>query len=284
MLFQIVHKTRYRYSRPVFLDPHEIRMRPRCDGSQRLLDFQIEIEPEPVGVAHNLDAEGNAVTRAWFAKSHAELYIVTRSTVETLRANAFEFLLAADFAGLPARYGEAETAVLKPCMQQGDPADEIIELGQRLSGQAEGQVLPFLRALNGHIYTSLQTEVRLEGGPLPARETLARGRGACRDLAVLFIAVCRALGLAARFVSGYQAGDQNQSERYMHAWAEVYLPGAGWRGWDPSLGLAVADGHVAVAAGSEANAAQPLVGHFRGEGIKADLEASIQLETNRVSV
>ncbi|MEE2871411.1 MAG: transglutaminase-like domain-containing protein [Candidatus Latescibacterota bacterium] len=91
--------------------------------------------------------------------------------------------------------------------------------------------------------------MRLEGRPMAAAETLARVRGACRDLAVLFIVICRTLGLAARFVSGYRAGAQNQQERYMHAWAEVYLPGAGWRGWDPSLGLAVAGAHVAVAMG-----------------------------------
>lgn len=279
MLLQIVHQTRYRYSQPVFLKLHEIRLRPRCDWSQRLLDFALDIEPEPVGMAHNLDAEGNAVARAWFADLHSELCIATRATVETLCTNPFEFLLAPDFVSLPAKYGAAEAAVLAPYRRPAsEAAGSVRALGLELMDQTDGQVVPWLQALNGHIYTTYTGEVRLAGPPLAAAETLARRRGACRDLAVLFIEVCRSLGLAARFVSGYQAGDPKQGERYMHAWAEVYLPGAGWRGWDPSTGLAVADAHVAVATGGQADAAQPLVGHFRGEGVRAVSDVSLQLE------
>jgi transglutaminase-like putative cysteine protease len=280
MLFQIVHRTRYCYDGPVYFDPHEVRLRPRCDWSQRVLDFRLEIEPEPASIAHNLDADGNLVARAWFAGAHKTLRITTHATVETLRSNPFDFLLSDDFAVLPAKYAAEEAAALVPFRQTGVVFGPVLELGRELLRQTEGKPLLFLRSLNGHIYTSLKTEVRLEGRPLAAEETLARGRGACRDLAVLFVAVCRAVGLAARFVSGYQAGVQKQQERYMHAWAEVYLPGAGWRAWDPSLGLAVADAHVAVAVGGEAGAALPLIGHIRGENIKAELEASIQLETN----
>ena len=279
MLLQIVHQTRYRYSQPVFLEPHEIRLRPRCDWSQRLLDFALDIEPEPVGVAHNLDAEGNAVARAWFADLHSELCIATRATVETLCTNPFEFLLAPDFASLPAKYDADAAAVLAPYRRSAsEVAGSVRALGLELMDQTDGQVVPWLQALNGHIYTTYTSEVRLVGPPLAAAETLARRQGACRDLAVLFIEVCRSLGLAARFVSGYQAGDPKPGERYMHAWAEVYLPRAGWRGWDPSTGLAVGDAHVAVATGGQADAAQPLVGHFRGEGVRAVLDASIQLE------
>ena len=279
MLLQIVHQTRYRYSQPVSLELHEIRLRPRCDWSQRLLDFALAIEPEPVSMAHNLDAEGNAVARAWFADLHSELCIAMRATVETLCTNPFEFLLAPDFASLPAKYDADVATVLAPYRRAaGETAGPVRALGLELMDQTDGQVVPWLQALNGHIYTTYTSEVRLAGPPLAAEETLARRRGACRDLAVLFIEVCRSLGLAARFVSGYQAGDPMQGERYMHAWAEVYLPGAGWRGWDPSAGLAVADAHVAVATGGQAGAAQPLVGHFRGEGVRAVSDVSIQLE------
>ena len=279
MLFQIVHQTRYRYSQPVSLELHEIRLRPRCDWSQRLLDFALDIEPEPAGIAHNIDAEGNAVARAWFADFHSELCIAMRATVETLCTNPFEFLLAPDFASLPAKYGAAEAAVLTPYRRPAsDIADAVRALGLELMDQTDGQVVPCLQALSKHIYETYTGEVRLAGPPLAAEETLARRRGACRDLAVLFIEVCRSLGLAARFVSGYQAGDPKQGERYMHAWAEVYLPGAGWRGWDPSAGLAVADAHIAVATGGQADAAQPLVGHFRGEGVRAVSDVSLQLE------
>jgi transglutaminase-like putative cysteine protease len=94
---------------------------------------------------------------------------------------------------------------------------------------------------------------------------------------------CRALGLGARFVSGYQEGDPDQPRRYLHAWAEVYLPGAGWRGYDPSHGLAVADRHVAVAAGMRSDLAAPISGIFRGTGVSSRMQAEIRLRTTGVA-
>ena len=89
-------------------------------------------------------------------------------------------------------------------------------------------------------------------------------QGACRDFAVLFIDACRCVGLAARFVSGYQDAYRSMGKRDLHAWAEVYLPGAGWRGYDPTRGLAVADHHVAVAAAADPQNAAPVTATYRG--------------------
>ena len=102
--------------------------------------------------------------------------------------------------------------------------------------------------------------------------------GACRDLTVLFMECCRSLGLAARFVSGYQEGDKGTDRRYMHAWAEVYLPGGGWRGFDPTHGIAVTDRHVAVASGPTPATAAPISGTFRGTGAIARMEAALRIE------
>jgi transglutaminase-like putative cysteine protease len=101
--------------------------------------------------------------------------------------------------------------------------------------------------------------------------------GSCRDLAVLFCAVCRAVGVAARFVSGYECGATSMEHAYMHAWAEVYLEGGGWRGYDPSRGLAVSTFHVPVAAAADAQLAAPVSGTYRGAaGSKMDFSISIQ--------
>ena len=113
---------------------------------------------------------------------------------------------------------------------------------------------------------------------MPPRVTLEKGQGACRDLAVLFVAACRALGFGARFVSGYHQGHSEPMRRDLHAWAEVYLPGGGWRGYDPSLGLAVADRHVAVAAGTRPDQAAPISGSFRGTGVSSRMRAEIRME------
>jgi len=107
---------------------------------------------------------------------------------------------------------------------------------------------------------------------------LRRKEGACRDLAVLFMDICRSLGLAARFVSGYKYSPDTPDQHELHAWAEVYLPGAGWRGYDPSWGLAVADHHVALAAGPAPQDAMPVTGTFRGTDVLSSLDYSVEIE------
>lgn len=114
--------------------------------------------------------------------------------------------------------------------------------------------------------------------PLRPEEKLKRGEGACRDIAELFVEICRSAGLAMRFVSGY-ASDDPKNKRYMHAWAEVYLPGPGWRGYDPSAGEAVTDRHVAVAAGLNYENAAPVIGTYSGEADGVELSYETTLTT-----
>jgi transglutaminase-like putative cysteine protease len=125
-----------------------------------------------------------------------------------------------------------------------------------------------------------EVTIREESEPQAPGMILAQRYGACRDLAVLFMDACRALGLGARFVSGYQEGDPDQEGRRLHAWAEVYIPGGGWRGYDPTHGPAVADRHVAVAAGMHPTFAAPITGTFRGTGVSSRMQADIQLSVS----
>ena len=108
--------------------------------------------------------------------------------------------------------------------------------------------------------------------------TLRLATGACRDLAVLFIDSCRAVGLPARFVSGYHCGQAPANRRYLHAWAEVFLPGAGWRGFDPLQGIAVADQHIAVAASAHPRAAAPISGSLNSAATAAHLEVDLRID------
>jgi transglutaminase-like putative cysteine protease len=110
-------------------------------------------------------------------------------------------------------------------------------------------------------------------------ETLAGRSGACRDTAMLYVEACRSQGLAARFVSGYSMHHPPEvTEQELHAWAEVYLPGAGWRAYDPSLGLAVADGHVALAAAPDHRLAAPVSGSYRGTGVGSAMDYRVALQ------
>jgi transglutaminase-like putative cysteine protease len=121
---------------------------------------------------------------------------------------------------------------------------------------------------------------RPDGEPMGAAETLASRTGACRDTAMLYVQACRSLGLAARFVSGYSMHHPEEvSEHELHAWAEVYLPGGGWRGYDPSLGLAVADGHVVLTAAPDHHLAAPVSGRYRGTGVASSMRYAVEVRT-----
>ncbi len=137
----------------------------------------------------------------------------------------------------------------------------------------------FLTRLTQLIPEKCVYQQRLEGMPYPAAVTLSKQTGTCRDFTVLFMAVCRAVGLAARFVSGYQEGDLENTSHDLHAWAEVYVPGGGWRGFDPTLGLAVSNRHVAIAAAANPKDAAPVSGTLQsGQQAETTLESNIKLE------
>ena len=275
MRFSVRQTTTYRYSIPVFLEPHTIRLRPRSDPSHRELSWEMAIEPEPVRIGWALDAEGNSVAYAWFNDLQASLHITSSFTLATHRNNAFDFLWIDDSDRLGFHYQEHAnlTRFLHPSPSPGALTTEILAI-------AGGGTANFLNLLNQRINQSFKVVIRETGHARSPEETLSLGEGACRDLTVLFVSCCRDAGLAARFVSGYQAGDPDTEERHLHAWAEVYLPGGGWRGFDPTLGLAVTDQHIAVATAPSAAGAAPISGSFRGTGATAELETLIHLETS----
>ncbi len=263
MRFSVVHSTRYRYDAPVHLEPHTFRLRPRDDGAQHLIRYSMAISPTPAGQATLLDREGNVITQAWFAGQTEELEVRTEFEVETLRENPFDFLVAQADRQLPGR---------------GEASGPIGAFAVELAAAANHQTIPFVTSLTRTMNLNLRQILRREGAPLAAEATLASGEGSCRDLAVLFCDICRAVGLTARFVSGYEREASLQENGELHAWAEVYLEGGGWRGFDPSRGLAVATSHVAVAASMDPLLAAPISGAFRGSARAAlDFQISVSV-------
>lgn len=278
MRFDIVHTTTYTYSERVFLEPLTIRMHPRDDGWQRVVSHELSVAPEPDGLTDGLDASGNHAAWMWFSGEHQSLEIVASSVVETLRSDPFDYVIPkAALDHLPVPYPEAERASLAPYTHPAGAAHEVVELAQEVAEKAKQQLRRFLFDLTAVIYDTCEAIDRLTGDPLPAERTLAERSGSCRDLAVLYVECCRVMGIAARFVSGYQEGDPDTSERHLHAWAEAYVPGGGWRGYDPTHGLAVADRHVALAAAPTARGAAPSVGSFRRSGATAKMDVDLKI-------
>ncbi len=272
MRFEVRHLTRYRFQAPVFLDPHSLRLKPRSDPSHRLISFEVDIQPSPAGSSEILDLDGNETVVAWFDGQTSRLMITSTAVVATTRPNPFHFLWLGA-RSLPLAYSDVLTSALAP--YRGSLGVEgVRRLGDPVASAVGGDAQLFLPRLAAAVHEAFRRTQRLEGEPLAPEETLRRGEGSCRDLAVLLAEVCRAFGFAARFVSGYHASEDGESNE-LHAWTEVYVPGGGWRGYDPTTGLAVSDSHIAVAAAVEPSQAAPVSGSFWGPARFAELTTGV---------
>jgi transglutaminase-like putative cysteine protease len=280
MQFAVRHITTYRYSAPVHLGPHILRLTPRSDGKQRLLEHACQVSPQPALRSSALDAEGNVVTRLWFTGVTGELRIESDIRIETLQENPYDFIVDTPSASLPMPYNRYESSLLAACRYPGEVAPEVVSLAAGMAREAQQSTLGFLEILNSFLHDEIEREIRVQGAAQKPELTLARRMGACRDLAVLFIAICRTQGIAARFVSGYQARAEHPARRrYLHAWPEVYIPGGGWRGYDPSHGLAVAEAHVSVAASYRVASASPIEGAYYSDDARSLMEVELTIDT-----
>jgi transglutaminase-like putative cysteine protease len=215
---------------------------------------------------------------AWFRGLVDQLTVVSAAEVRVARRNPFDFVVTEDPAlGLPASYVK-QADVLEPYRRRGTKHGPVGTLARKLARSAQGRTLPFLAEAAQHL-AAFKTIVRDEGPPQSPQVTLVQRKGACRDLTVLYNELCRCQGLAARFVSGYWRGTGGATRRDLHAWSEVYLPGAGWVGFDPSSGFAVTDDHVPLAAACEPRMAAPVDGSFAGQGAAPRMTWTLRVET-----
>jgi transglutaminase-like putative cysteine protease len=277
MRFSVQHVTQYRYSQPVRLHPHQLRFRPRDDGAQRVIEHRLEISPTPQGRNEHIDLEGNRVTQVWFGADTDHLEIRLEMRVETLRGNPFDFVLAPEASRLPIDHAH-DASCAGVYLARIEMDDAVTAYAAELSLAVNREPLRFLDTLSHRLYGDFNHIHRDTGHPQSPAETLQSRQGACRDLAVLFVDCCRAEGLAARFASGYQRGNLQSERRHLHAWPEVYLPGAGWRGFDPTHGTAVADTHVTVAAAAHPKDTMPVIGAFTGQGVTSTIEYDVQID------
>ncbi len=251
-------------------------MRPRSDVSQRLIDFSLDVLPAPTGLSDCTELDGNFSSTMWFDDQRQTLCLLATSNVETLVTNPFVFIITdPNTCNVPVAYSDNIIDQLNPYRRRIDKGTTVDKFTDLIIRESGNQTVRFLSELAAKISTSFEIVFRRTGKPFEPAVTLRRGQGACRDLSLLFIDACRSLGLASRFVSGYTQGLPTGDDGELHSWAEVYLPGTGWRGFDPTLGLAVADKHVAVAASPDPEGAAPVVGTFRGDSAMADMRYEV---------
>ncbi len=279
MLISVDHRTSYGYGTEVVLAPHTVRLCPKDDASQKVRSFSLKTDPPEAGRSVNCDLYGTTTVTLWFEGKSSRLVIDTSSVVETLRSNPFDFIVSEmGFLGLPAEYPEELRDCLAPYVAVDEKTAEAVSgICRTIMEKAEGQTTAFITELARHIHDDFEHMVRENGAAWPAERTLAEKRGACRDFVVLFTSVCRSVGLACRLVSGYAISKKAKSENHLHAWAEVYIPGGGWRGYDPTAGIAVSDHHVALATGVTPELIAPVAGSFYGDGAEAKLEFEVNI-------
>ena len=281
MRFEIDHLTLYRYSVPVRLGEHILRFLPLQRAGQQPGYCEISLDPLPVYSEEIVDPWGNRLLRAQFEGETDWLQI--RAHLEVQTSPPLGGLSPPDFP-LPAYYA-ADSVLLAPYLTpMGDAKgdrDALRRFVEPLAAASAGSGMAFLHGLNRAVHGFYQRGIRVDGPPRSAAQTLARGEGVCRDLSVLFMAACRHMGIAARFVSGYQQGEAQRDIRFLHAWAEVYLPGWGWIGFDPTHAVAVGADHVAIATGPSAELVTPVEGgySFQGPELRSTLDTDIRIST-----
>ncbi|HJV91998.1 MAG TPA: transglutaminase family protein, partial [Azonexus sp.] len=265
------HVTHYNYDRLVNLGPQVIRLRPCPHSRTRILSYSLKVGPEKHFINWQQDPQGNYLARLVFPEKTRDLRIEVDLVAEMSVINPFDFFLEPHAEKIPFDYEAWERHELTPYLHKL-PLTPLFE--KYLSGISREPVrsVDFLVALNARLQRDISYTIRMEPGVQTPEESLTKRSGSCRDSAWLLVQVLRHLGLAARFVSGYLIqltadvksldGPSGPEADFtdLHAWTEVYLPGAGWIGLDPTSGLFAGEGHIPLACTPEPSSAAPVTG------------------------
>jgi len=264
---KISHVTEYLYSTPVALQAHHLRLRPLESHSLRIESSTLDISP-----AHTIrwyrDALGNSVATVSFGDLSNTLSVLSEVVISVYEDAPLDFLMEEYAINCPFAYAINEQPDLAAFEQSVYP-DDRPAVHAWLDGigllQRPIETFALLSQLNCAIANHFAYQVREEEGVQSPATTLSLNSGSCRDFAALFIEACRSMGLASRFVSGYlHMPDNELGNASTHAWAEVYLPGPGWKGFDPTSGLIIGNQHIPVAVARHPEAVPPVAGSFIG--------------------
>jgi len=265
------HLTHYHYDRLVALSPQLIRLRPAPHCRTRILAYSLKVQPAEHFINWQQDPQSNYLARLVFPDRTRELRIEVDLVAEMAVLNPFDFFLTPYAEQFPFKYESNERRELVPYLVKA-PATPLVASYLAAISRERRRTIDFLVGLNQRVAGDIRYVIRLEPGVQLPEETLAKRSGSCRDSAALLVQLVRHVGLAARFVSGYliqlvpdvKALDgpvgANEDFTDLHAWCEVYLPGAGWIGFDPTSGLLAGEGHIPLACTPEPSSAAPITG------------------------
>jgi transglutaminase-like putative cysteine protease len=278
----IAHLTEYAYASTVTLGAHQLMLRPREGHDVRIESSKLDISPTAVVKWHR-DVFDNSVAVATFADPSDRLTIASEVEIEHYEEAPLDFLVADYAINYPFLYTAEERVDLLAFQQLAYPNDQealrawVSNLG---IGQGTTETYALLDQMNRAMVGNFTYTTREEAGVQKPSQTLSQRGGSCRDYATLFIEACRYLGLASRFVSGYlHAPSTEAGNAATHAWAEVYLPGPGWKGFDPTSGELTGANHIAVAVGRHPESVPPVAGTFTGApGVTSTMRVDVRVQ------
>ena len=279
------HESRYSYEHPVSLGPQTIRLRPAPHCRTPIVSYSLEIKPADSMCSWQFDPLANHVARVVFPNKTSEFSVTVDLVADMIPVNPFAFLLEPEAEKAPFTYKPDVARNLEPFLSVEPAGFYLTEFVDSFRGTQPTVAL--LLDLNERIHNQVTYTTRLEHGVQTCEQTLSMGTGSCRDSSWLLVQVCRQLGIAARFVSGYLiqlAEDESLAggvgrktdSADLHAWAEVYLPGAGWVGLDPTSGLLTTEGHIPLACSSKPGDAAPIGGTVERAGVEFTYEMTVR--------
>lgn len=265
------HKTSYLYDRPIHLGPQIVRLRPAPHCRTPVLSYSMQVIPADHFINWQQDPFSNYLGRLVFPEQTTEFQVVVDLVADMIVINPFDYFLEPDAEEFPFSYEDNLRAELRPYLTQRSLGERFQEYIAAID-TAPRRTIDFLVDINRKLSRDISYLIRLEPNVQTCDQTLTKMSGSCRDSAWLLVNILRYFGLAARFVSGYLVqlkqdvksldGPSGAEEDFtdLHAWTEVYIPGAGWIGMDPTSGLFAGEGHIPLACSPEPQSAAPITG------------------------
>src|SRR5258705_3155408 len=282
----LFHRSQYTYDRAFTHAPHQVRLRPAPHCRTPILSYALNVLPKKHFINWQQDPFSNYVARLAFPEKTGELLVEINLVAEMSVFNPFDFFLDPYAERFPFKYDPTLLKELAPFLETG-PVTPLVADYVKSVGRAEVRSIDFLVNLNRRLSQETKYLIRLEAGVQKPEETLQLRSGSCRDTSWLLVNLFRQIGLAARFVSGYliqlkpdvkSLGGPSGTDidfTDLHAWCEVFLPGAGWVGLDPTSGLFAGEGHIPLACTANPTQAAPISGAVEPAEVLFDFDMSL---------